>query len=215
MVKDEKIKQENGMRHIQVATLKGPAPGAHSDQSRRAARWRTIGYVVASGAFLFMVTLASLRPDLNRTEILDWRPVLTLADAAWEKGDLYAARQLYLEVDQIASSQQDWEGLVAAACGMQRLDGAAGPHSRAFAILIRAAMAAESRQSRAGIAAVAGVFAAFGQDKAASMVATRIRPDWPEELLDSPSVAALGCWESARLKIVRRNAIHRIEVKVV
>jgi hypothetical protein len=181
------------MRHIRVATLKGPAPAAHSDQSRRAARWRTIGYVVAVGAFLFMVTLAWLRADLNRTEILDWRPVLTLADAAWEKGDFPAARHLYLQVDQIASSQQDWEGLVAAACGMQRLDGAEGPYSKTFAILVRAAMAAESRQSRAGIAAVAGVFAAFGQDKVASMVASRIRPEWPEELLDSSSVAALGC----------------------
>jgi hypothetical protein len=28
------------------------------------------------------------------------------------------------------------------------------------------------------------------------MVATRIRPEWLEELLDSSSVAALGCWES-------------------
>jgi hypothetical protein len=181
------------MRHIQVASLKGPAPGAYSDQSRRAARWRTIGYVVAGGAFLFMVTLTWLRPDLNRTEILDWRPLLTLVDAAWEKGDLYAARRLYLEIDQIASSQQDWEGLVAAACGMQRLDRAEGPYSKTFAILVRAAMAAESRQSRAGIAAIAGVFTAFGQDKMASMVATRIRPEWPEEVLDSSSVTALGC----------------------
>jgi hypothetical protein len=184
------------MRHIQVATLKGPAPAAHSDQSRRAARWRLIAYGVAVGAFLFMVILTSIRADLNRTEIPDWKPVLALADAAWEKGDLYAVRQLYLEVDQIASSQQDWEGLVAAACGIQRLDGAEGPYSKTFAILLRAAMAAESRQSRAGIAAVAGVFAASGQDKVASMVATRIRPEWPEELLDSSSVAALGCWES-------------------
>jgi hypothetical protein len=183
------------MRHIQVATLKGPAPAAHSDQSRRAARWRMIGYGVAIGSFFLMVAFAWIR-DLNRTEIPDWRPLLTLADAAWEKGDLYAARHLYLEVDQIASSQQEWEGLVAAACGIQRLDGAEGPYSKTFAILIRAAMAAESRQSRAGIAAVAGVFAAFGQDKVASMVATRIKPEWPEELLDSSSVAALGCWES-------------------
>jgi hypothetical protein len=40
------------------------------------------------------------------------------------------------------------------------------------------------------------VFAAFGEDKVASMVATRIRPEWPEESLDSSSVAAPGCWES-------------------
>jgi hypothetical protein len=184
------------MQHIQTAALKGPAAAAHPDQSRRAAQWRTIGYVVAFGPFLFMVTLAWIRPDFNRTEIPDWRPVLALADAAWGEGDLYAARHLYLQVDQIASSQQDWEGLVAAACGIQRLDGAEGPYSKTFAILVRAVMAAESRQSRAGIAAIAGVFAAFGQDKAASMVSSRIRPDWPEELLDSSNVGAVGCWES-------------------
>jgi hypothetical protein len=143
-----------------------------------------------------MVALAWLRSDLNRPEISHWRPVLALADAAREKGDLYAARNLYLQVDQIASSKQDWEGLVAAACGIKRLDGAEGPYSKTFAILLRAVMAAESRQSRAGIAAVAGVFAAVGQDRAASMVASRIRPDWPEELPDSSSVGAVGCWES-------------------
>ena len=184
------------MAHIQAAALKCPAPASHSDQSRRAARWRKIGYVVVIGPFLLMVALAWLRPDLNRTEIPDWRPVLALADAAWEKGDSYAARHLYLQVDQIASSQQDWPGLVAAACGIKRLDGAEGPYSKTFAILIRATMAAESRQSRAGIAAVAGVFATVGQDKAASMVSSRIRPDWPEELPNSSSVGAVGCWES-------------------
>jgi hypothetical protein len=184
------------MRDIQAAPLKAPAAAAHSDQSRRAARWRTIGYGVAIGSFLLLVALVWLRPDLNRTEIPHWRPVLALADAAWEKGDLDAARHLYLQVDQIASSQQDWEGLVAAACGIQSLDGVEGPYSKSFAILVRAMMAAESRQSRAGIATVARVLAAGGHDKAASMVASRIRPDWPEELLDSSHVGAVRCWES-------------------
>jgi hypothetical protein len=62
-----------------------------------------------------------------------------------------------------------------------------------FAILVRAMVAAEGKQSRGGIAAVAGVFAAVGQDKAASMVLSRIRADWPEELLDSSNVGAVGC----------------------
>jgi hypothetical protein len=193
--RQEDLEEENGMRNIEAATLKGPAPAAHSDQSRRAARWRTIGYGVVIGAFLFMLALAWLHPDFNGTEIPDWRPVLSLADEAWEKGDLSAARHLYLQVDQIASSERDWEGLVAAACGIKRLDGAEGPYSKTFAILIRAVMAAESRQSRAGIAAVAGVFAAVGQDNAASMVLSRIKPDWPEELLNSSNVGAVGCWE--------------------
>jgi hypothetical protein len=77
------------------------------------------------------------------------------------------------------------------------LGGAEGPYSKTFAILVRAVMAAEGRQSRAGIAAIAGVFTAVGQDKAASMALSRIRPDWPEELADSSNVGAVGCWELA------------------
>jgi hypothetical protein len=198
MVKDNQIERENVMRRIQAAALERPAPGSHSDQSRRAARWRTVGYVVAIGPFLLMFALASLRSDLNRTEIPDWRPGLALADAALEKGDSYAARHLYLQVDQIASSQQDWEGLVAAASGINRLDGSDGPYSKTFAILIRAVTAAESRQSREGIAAVARMFAAVGRDKTASMVSSRIRPDWPEELVDSSSVDGVDCRKSDR-----------------
>jgi hypothetical protein len=192
----QKFTRENDMRHIQAAAVKCAARASHSDQTRRAARWRTISYAVAIGPFLLMVVLAWLHPDLSRTEIPDWRPTLALADAAWERGDLYAARSLYLQLDQIASWQEDWEGLMAAACGIKRLDGTEGPYSKTFAILIRAVRAAESRQSRAGIVAVAGAFAAAGHDKAASMVLSRISPDWPEELLDSSNVGAVGCWES-------------------
>ena len=100
------------MRQFEDTALEYRATASHADQSRSAARWRTIGYGVAIGAFLFMVAFAWLRPDFNRTEIPDWRPVLALADEAWEKGDLSAARHFYLQVDQIASSEQDWEGLV-------------------------------------------------------------------------------------------------------
>jgi cupin domain len=70
--------------------------------------------------------------------------------------------------------EEEWlyilSGRVAVACGIKRLDGAEGPYSKTFAILIRAMLAAESKQSRAGIASVARVFAAVGHDKAASMV---------------------------------------------
>ena len=183
------------MRHTPAGALKSPATPSQSDQTRRAARWRTTGYILSIG-LLFSFVLASLRADLDRIELPDWKPVLSLADAAWEKGDSSAARRLYLKVEQIASSRQDWEGLVAAACGIKKFDGVEGPYSKTFAILMRATMAAESRQSRAGIAAVARVFAAVGQDKAASMVSSRIRPDWPEGLLDSSTTVAVGCWES-------------------
>ena len=40
-------------------------------------------------SFFFMVGFALMRPDFNRQEIPDWRPVLALADASLEKGELY------------------------------------------------------------------------------------------------------------------------------
>ena len=180
---------------IQGTALKYPTPATHSDQSRCAARWRTVGYLAAIVPFLLIVALAWLRPDLTRTEIPDWRPVLALADASWENGDLFETRHLYLKVDRIASWQQDWEGLVAAACGIKRLERAKGPYSKTFAILIRAMTAAESKQSRAGVSAVARAFSTFGEHKAATMVSLRIRPDWPQETRDSANLVAVDCWE--------------------
>ena len=106
---------------IQITAIKAPASALQAKQSRRAARWRAIAYSTAILPLLLMVALAWLRPGSNRTEIPDWRPVLALADALREKGDLYEARHLYLQVDRIASWQQDWEGLTAAACGIKSL----------------------------------------------------------------------------------------------
>jgi hypothetical protein len=186
---------ETGMRYFQATILRYALPALRSNHSRRATRWRTIGYIAAIAPFLLMVALVWIRPDLTRPEIPDWRPILALADASWEKGDLYDARHLYLQVERIASWQQDWEGLVAAACGIKRLGGAEGPYSKTFAILVRAMMAAESKRSRAGITAVARALSKIGEYKAATMVASRIRPDWPQETRDSANLVAVDCWE--------------------
>jgi hypothetical protein len=124
---------------------------------------------------------AFMRPDFNRQEIPDWRPVLALAEASVEKGELYDTRSLYSRAAQLASWREDWGGLLAAACGLKLLDNGSGSYVNVHTILVRAMMAAESRQSRAGIAAVARAFAAIGNDKAASMVLGRIQTDWPEE----------------------------------
>jgi hypothetical protein len=184
------------MRYFQAAILRCAFPASRPNQSRRATRWRMIGYVAAIAPFLLMVALAWIRPDLTQLEIPDWRAVLALADASREKGDLYDARHLYLQVDRIASWQQDWEGLVAAACGIKRLGGAEGPYSKTFAILVRALMVAESKGSRTGISAIARAFSTIGEHKAAAMVYSRIRPDWPQEARNSANITSVDCWES-------------------
>lgn len=193
------------MRHFQFNDHQTLAPAFESQQSRRAARWRAISYIVVILPFLLMIALAWLRPDFNRFEVPDWRPVLALANAAWEKGDLYEARYLYVQVDQIAAWRQEWEGLIAAACGLQRVDGVRGPSSKTYSILGRAMMAAEARQSRAGISAVARAFTILGKHKAASMVSSHIQPHWPGEMQEPADPGATGCWEpNAGARVVRR-----------
>jgi hypothetical protein len=182
------------MRHFQTTIPKCAMQASRSGHNLRVARWRTAGYIAASAPFLLMITLAWFHADWTRPKIPDWRPVLALADASWKKGDLHNARYLYLQVDQIASWQQDWEGLVAAACGIRSLDGTVGPYSKTFAILVRAMMAAESKRSRTGISAVARAFSMIGEHKAATMVASRIRTDWPQETRDSGNFVAANCW---------------------
>jgi hypothetical protein len=48
-------------------------------------------------------------------------------------------------------------------------------------MLVRAMMAAESKQSRAGMSAVAKAFTELGRHEVAAMVLRRIRTDWPDE----------------------------------
>ena len=145
-------------------------------------------------SFFFMVGFALRRPDFNWQEIPDWRPVLALADASLENGELYDARSLYSRAARLASWREDLGGLLAAACGMKLLDNASGSYFNVETILVRAMMAGESRQSRAGLVEVARAFAAIGKDDAASMVLGRIQTDWPEEVQDSTDVQLAGCW---------------------
>lgn len=178
---------------IQTPAIKAPSGSVEALQRDRASRWRVIVYTAAGLPFLLIVALAWLRPDFNRTEVPDWRPVLVLANEAWQEGDLYEARHLYLQADRLTSWRQDWQGMVAAACGIHRMDGARNPYSTTFAILLRAMIAAESGQQRQGMETVAEVFTALGADKAAQMVRARIRDDWPEDVSKPVEVSALGC----------------------
>lgn len=181
------------MRHFQFTAIQALA--MESEQSRWAAWWRAIGYMSVILPFLLMIALAGLRPEFNRSEAPDWRPMIPRANAVLEKGDLYEARYLYGQVDQIASWKEEWEGLIAAACGFKRLDGVSGPYSRSVTVLLRAAMIAENKQSRQGMVTVAQAVQAMGKHKAASKIMDRIRSDWPEEMPEPADVSAPGCFD--------------------
>jgi hypothetical protein len=132
----------------------------------------------------------------QRAEIPDWKPVLELAETARERGDLYYAKSLYLQVGRLAAGRDDWAGLLAAACGMKKLDRQRGRYSATNTLLLRAMVAAETRQSRQGMAAVGKAFSALGEDKVASMVLSRIRTNWVDKTDDSADVASPDCWDN-------------------
>ena len=51
------------------------------------------------------------------------------------------------------------------------------------------------KQSRSGLVAVGKAFAALGEDKAASMVLSRVGKDWVEEANDSTDIVSPSCWD--------------------
>ena len=182
------------MRQDTIAMKDRAARSNLTEYWRVAMRCRVIAYIAAVLPLLLMIVLAGLYPDLNRTDIPDWRPLISLADESRDEGDLYQARHLYLQVDRVASWRRDWEGLVAAACRINRLDGANGPYSRAFSTLTRAATAAELGQSRRGIVTVAKSLSLLGADEAASAIMARVQPSWPSEPIGFDDLALLeGC----------------------
>jgi len=63
-----------------------------------------------------LVFFAWKDPDFNRQKVSDWNPVLALAQAS----DLIEARGLYSRAGRIATWQDDWTGILAAACGQDQ-----------------------------------------------------------------------------------------------
>lgn len=160
-------------------------PTLESQESRRATRWRVLAYGIVVLSFFLVVVAAWLRPDFNRPELADWKPVLARADAAWERRELYLARQLYLQVDRVAVWNHDWQGLVAAACRFRRLDGVPTRYAKAYTLLIRATIVAEQKKSRQAMATIAQAFTMMEQHQAASLFLARIGADWPAEDTDA------------------------------
>ena len=188
---DQSLSDQN--RRAESGTLTIAQP--HSRQNLRRKSWWAISYRASLLAFLVLAALTWTQCDFSGREIPDWKPILALADAVWGMGDLYYAKHLYLQAGQFAVWRDDWAGLLAAACGIKTLERERGPYSSTNALLLRAMVAAEKRQSRSGLVAVAKAFAALGEDKAASMVLSRVGKDWVEETNDSADIVSPGCWD--------------------
>jgi hypothetical protein len=164
---------------------------------RLAVACRVITYTAAVSPLLLILILAGLYFHFNRTEIPDWRPLISVGDKAMDGGDRYEARRLYLQADRVAYWRKDWEGLIAAACRINKLDGMSRPSSKAVSILFRASTTAELVQSYRGLATVALALSMLGSDGAASAVLSRIQAHWPTEPVRSDDLALLaGCSRS-------------------
>jgi hypothetical protein len=164
-----------------------------AENLRAKSRW-AITYPASLVVFLVLAALTWTQCDVSGRETPDWKPILARADAAWGKGDLDYAKHLYLQAGKFAVWRDDWAGLLAAACGIKQLERERGPYSSANALLLRAMVAAEKRQSQSGLVAVAKAFAALGEDKVAFMVLSLVGKDWVEETNDSADIVSPGCW---------------------
>jgi hypothetical protein len=188
--------EEKEMPQPNTMAMKGQtARSKSSSLSRLAADCWLITYIAAVSPLLLLIVLARLYPGVNRTDIPDWRPLISLADEASSSGDQERARYFYLQVDRVAYWQKDWEGLVAAACRINKLDGGNRLSRKVVSILLRAATTAELARSRHGIATVAKSLTALGSNEAASAVMARIEPNWPTEAMAFEDAALVqGCY---------------------
>jgi hypothetical protein len=121
-----------------------------------------------------------------------WQDRLPKAEAALRAGDIYAARSFYSQTARIASWSDDWTGILAAACGLKKLERARDNYFATRATLVRAMIAAQNRRSLQGLHAVANAFAAIGDHNAAALARSRMPAATPEGMAQSSPLWTCG-----------------------
>jgi hypothetical protein len=186
-----------GLRHDEsrLADQTGPDAQAHSGKNLSANSWHAVGLPAVLLLSLSLALLLATRWDFSGREIADWRPILERANTTRESGDLHYAKSLYAQAGQLSARNDDWAGLLAAACGMKKLERQIGRRSETTALLLKAMNAAETRQSRSGLVAVANAFTKLGHDSVAAMVLSHVGEDWIQEPVNSALAIRLDCWK--------------------
>jgi hypothetical protein len=164
------------------------------EDSPRPNSWRAGTYWAVLLLFLLPAGVVWTGWSFSGQNISDWKPVLALADAALQRGDLHYAKSLYLQAGRLSAGNDDWAGLLTAACGMRKMERQRGRHSETTGLLLNGMVAAKAKQSRSGLVEVANAFTALGLDKVASMVLSHAEQDWVEETGNSAEVVPLDCW---------------------
>ena len=148
-------------------------------------RRRAVFASVPLTCLLALLVLGSLR-ESRELPTARWQDRLQAAEAAMLHGDTYSARSLYLQTARIASWSNDWTGVLAAACGLKKIERPRDNYFATRTTLVRATIAAQNQRSALGLNAVANAFASIGEHNAAAMVRSRIRIDAPEGAAQSP-----------------------------
>jgi len=151
---------------------------------------RRAGFASAPLACLLaLLVLGSLR-ESREPPTTRWQDRLHEAEAAMRNGDIYSARSLYSQTARIASWSDDWTGVLAAACGLKKVERPRDGYFATRAMLVRAMIAAQKQRSAAGLNQVANAFASIGEHNAAAMARSHIQADAPE----NPATTSLQSW---------------------
>jgi hypothetical protein len=154
------------------------ATSAGADSPNAGLRRRAAFASVPLACLLALVVLGSLQEARERPTAR-WQDRLREAGLAMRAGDLYSARSLYSQTARVASWSDDWIGVLAAACGLKKLENKRGDYFATRTALVRAMIAAENQRSAEGQHAVANAFAGIGEQKMAAMLQSRISTDAP------------------------------------
>ena len=173
---------------------------SHLDHEKTAS-WRpTLTALI--GPVLLVLVLLGLPgkwwtvPRLSAPASRNWEPALAQAELSKEKGDLYRAWSYYAESAQLASAADDWQGLLAVACGLQKLGDSLEPSMNSHTMLIRAMVAAHRKHSSEGLEAVAMAFRVTGE-WFASLALSRIQENSPSRNWMAREPEGETCWPTA------------------
>jgi len=190
-------REEHGLIEPEPLVATDAPPQISAENNHETNSWRTIFYGALALSFVLLLALTWMRRDFKPAEVPQWKPVFALAEAAREKGELYDAKGLYSQAGRFAAWRDDWAGILAAACGLDKLEKKPSRYSARDALLLRAMTAAEKTESRTGITAVAKAFTLLGKHQSASMVLSRVRKNWATENNESADVVLSDCWTGA------------------
>jgi hypothetical protein len=156
-------------------------------------QWRALVYMTMIIACLLFPLAVRMSPQLALQSTADWQDKLQEAENAFRNRDLLSARSLYSQSARVAASNDDWAGILAAACGLKTIESETNSYFATRSVLVRAMTAAQKRQSELGLSAVAKAFDSIGEHNAATMARSRISADMPSASAEK-SPQLWNCW---------------------